>query len=201
MITIINYGMGNLRSVQKAFERLRFSAKVTSEAKDVRKAERLVLPGVGHFSHGMKNLINKGFDVEIKEAVLNKQTPLLGICLGMQLLTSFSEEGNTNGLGLINATTKQFVLPEGHKRPHMGWNIIHPMKPSVFSSALNGGDLLYFVHSYFVDCVQNEDRLFSTDYGVRFDSGFQHNNIIGFQFHPEKSHKTGLQLLKKFFEL
>jgi len=193
--------MGNLRSVQKAFERINVPVKVSSEAKDVRMAEKLVLPGVGHFAHGMKNLVSEGFDIEVKEAVLEKQTPILGICLGMQLLTRFSEEGNMNGLGLVNAITKQMMLPSGYKRPHMGWNTIHPVKPSAFSSTLNGSDLLYFVHSYCVKCEQKEDRLFSTEYGISFDSGFQHKNIIGFQFHPEKSHKLGLHILKKFAEL
>jgi len=197
MISIIDYGMGNLRSVQKAFERMDIKAKIISNPHDLRNADKILLPGVGHFENGITNLKELGFVDALKEEIIVKKKPILGICLGMQLMTSFSEEGNFEGLNFIEAQTQKFVL-NTLKIPHMGWNSIEIKKNSIFSNELNPDDLVYFVHSYFVRCKNDSDVLFKTNYGISFDSAFEKDNIIGFQFHPEKSHKTGLNLLKKF---
>lgn len=202
MIAIINYGMGNLRSVQKAFERLGLQADIVSDPGQLHKASKIILPGVGHFAKGMNNLRESGLADAIREEVLITQKPILGICLGMQLMTNSSEEGNCEGLCFLDAETVRF--PSGSnsfKIPHMGWNEIKPVKESSLLAGIDKKSLMYFVHSYFVKCHQEKDVLFSTDYGLPFDAGFEHKNIVGFQFHPEKSHKAGLQLLKNFLVL
>jgi imidazole glycerol-phosphate synthase subunit HisH len=201
MIFIIDYGMGNLRSVQKAFERIKVPVKVVNDPCCLSEADKILLPGIGHFVQGMKNLEQSGFADAIKEAVLVKQIPILGICLGMQLMTNQSEEGDFSGLGFINAKTIKFPPGIGIKIPHMGWNSIKFLKNSDLTAGIQQDTLVYFVHSYFVQCLHSEDRLFTTDYGVSFDSAFHHQNIIGFQFHPEKSHIIGLNLLKNFAKL
>lgn len=201
MISIIDYGMGNLRSVQKAFERISVSVKFVSDPSELSGAEKIILPGVGHFANGMKKLEESGLAEAIKEVVIVKKIPVLGICLGMQLMTNFSEEGELEGLCLVDAQTQKFPPDMGMKIPHMGWNSIQPQKNSLLFNEIQQDDLVYFVHSYYVTCANPGDRLFSTDYGISFDSAFQHEHIIGFQFHPEKSHGVGLQLLKNFSEI
>ena len=199
MITIIDYGMGNLHSVFKAFRRIGSEIVVSSDIKEIEKADKLILPGVGHFKKGMENLINNGIDKVIKARV-SEGVPLLGICLGMQLLTNFSEEGNVAGLGLIDAKTihfKNLEIDEELKIPHIGWNSISSIKENSILENCNN-EMFYFVHSYAVMCNNFEDILCITNYGTAFHSGFQKGNIIGVQFHPEKSHKAGLQLLRNF---
>lgn len=199
-IVIIDYGMGNLRSVQKAIERNNVRAVISNNASDLSSADKIILPGVGHFQQGMTNLNSSGFSDSIKEAVLLKKTPILGICLGMHLMTEFSEEGNVEGLGLINGEVKRF--PEGRlKIPHMGWNSICLASNSSLFPRLDPEESVYFVHSYYVKCHVRSDVLYQTIYGMSFDSAFEHENIIGFQFHPEKSHKTGIKLLERFSKI
>jgi imidazole glycerol-phosphate synthase subunit HisH len=197
MIVIIDYGMGNLRSVQKAFERINIKATITNNPDSLINADKILLPGVGHFANGMINLNKSGFTYAIKEAVIVKQIPILGICLGMQLLTEYSEEGYVEGLCLIQGVTRKF--PEMQLRiPHMGWNSINPIRESKLLEGIQIDNLVYFVHSYYVTCSNSSDIISQTEYGIKFDSAFEHEGITGFQFHPEKSHKTGLQLLKNF---
>jgi imidazole glycerol-phosphate synthase subunit HisH len=199
MLVIIDYGMGNLHSVYKAFRRIGADVLVTGQVKDIEKADKLVLPGVGHFKKGMENLIQKGLDLIIKEKAA-KQTPMIGICLGMQLLTNYSEEGNVGGLSLIDATTihfKNWGIENKYKIPHIGWNTIDCAGSSSVLKGLHN-EVMYFVHSYAVRCNNLTEVICSTNYGVDFHSGFQKDNIIGVQFHPEKSHKAGLELLKNF---
>jgi|WetSurSiteA1Bulk_404760.scaffolds.fasta_scaffold00253_13 imidazole glycerol-phosphate synthase subunit HisH len=189
--------MGNLRSVQKAFERINIKATITNDPDSLINADKILLPGVGHFSSGMKNLNKSGFSSAIREAVIEKKIPILGICLGMQLLTEYSEEGYAEGLCLIKGVTRKF--PEMKlKIPHMGWNSINPIQTSNLFEGIQIDDLVYFVHSYYVTCYNSSDVISQTEYGIKFDSAFEHEGIAGFQFHPEKSHKTGLQLLKNF---
>ena len=201
MIAIIDYGMGNLRSVQKAFERLKIDIRIISNPDDLKGADKIILPGVGHFKKGMENLTNQGWVEELKNQILINKKPILGICLGMQLMTKYSAEGSVNGLGYIDATTNLFTFPETKlKIPHMGWNeIIVSIKQEVFPIEIDRL-LMYFVHSFYVQCNNPDDVLFKTNYGITFDAGFMHENIFGFQFHPEKSHKHGLNLLKNFAE-
>ena len=201
MVTIIDYGMGNLRSVQKIFERLNVNAMITDKHSEIQKAKKLLLPGVGHFGNGMKKLKEKGFVELLSEKVVNDNTPIMGICLGMQLMTNHSEESDENGLGWIDATTKKFSFEKGQlKIPHMGWNTLLTSKESLLGNGIIPDDLFYFVHSYYVSCNDTEDILFKSEYGNQFVSGFQKNHIIGVQFHPEKSHRSGLKLIQNFID-
>jgi glutamine amidotransferase len=200
MIAIINYGMGNLRSVEKAFLGLKIPVCVTSDAGEISAASKLVLPGVGHFYTGMENLKKSGLERMLIEEVLGKRKPVLGICLGMQLMTDWSEEGDAAGLGWVAGRTQKFRFEKemGLKVPHIGWNTVELTQPE---SALFGGyshEAFYFVHSYFITCDNVQEIFGTTRYGVEFVSAFRKENIWGTQFHPEKSHDAGLRILKKF---
>lgn len=201
-IILIDYGLGNHRSVQKAFNRIGIDCVVSNNLLEITEAPKLLLPGVGHFSNGMAKLREYKLIEALNEAVLVKKIPILGICLGMQLMTSFSEEGNENGLSWINATTRKL----GHsiqqlKIPHMGWNNLIINETSQLFKGITEKDLFYFVHSYYVNCNNQNDVAGKTSYGNKFDSSFQHENIFGCQFHPEKSHDAGLKILKNFSNL
>jgi glutamine amidotransferase len=198
MICIVDYGLGNLRSVQKACESLKNRAEIISTPSELKKYEFIILPGVGHFGNAMKKLKDKGWDKAIVDAVLGDQKKILGICLGMQLMTNSSEESiDIEGLSLIDAETYRF--PVSHlKVPHMGWNTVDFKKNSILGDGINKNDMYYFVHSYFIRCNNPNDVLCKSTYGISFDSAFESKNIFGFQFHPEKSHRSGLNLLNNF---
>lgn len=199
MITIIDYGLGNLRSVQKAFERCNVIVKISSKPGDIKNAEKLLLPGVGHFAEGMRNIKEYGILDAMNIAVLENKTPIMGICLGMQLMTDYSEEGNCKGLGWISGKTKKFNFEtNGLKIPHMGWNNLLINNNSTIFKGISQQQFFYFVHSYYVTCESKSHILAETDYGGNFVSSFNHNNIYGCQFHPEKSHDAGLLLIKNF---
>ena len=199
MITVIDYGMGNLRSVQKAFERIRVPVKISANVDEIIKADKLVLPGVGHFQQGIINLTERGLFRALNEVVLERKKPILGICLGMQLMTEFSEEGNCEGFGWIKAKTKKFSFQgNGLKIPHMGWNNFSLINGNSLLEGINIDTFFYFVHSYYVSCSDENDILTETYYGNKFVSSFNKENIYGCQFHPEKSHDSGLSLLKNF---
>jgi glutamine amidotransferase len=177
-------------------------AQISSDPSEIVNAERLILPGVGHFQHGMEQLQQLGLIEVLQKVVLEDKKPILGICLGMQLLTKHSEEGNIDGLGFINAQTIKFKQDDSKlKIPHMGWNTVEYKKESYLRNDISLDPRYYFVHSYFVECNNTADVLCTTNYGAEFVSGFQHNNIFGLQFHPEKSHKFGMQLLANFCKL
>lgn len=202
MIVIIDYGMGNLRSVQKAFERIRVTAAISSDQNDIKTAEKLVLPGVGHFERGIANLKDRGLLELLNEQVQDKKKPILGICLGMQLMTEFSEEGNCNGFGWLKAKTQKFSFrANGLKIPHMGWNNLFIKNSDTIFKNITADNFFYFVHSYYVSCENENNILAETNYGNKFVSSFQKENIFGCQFHPEKSHDSGLQILKSFSEM
>jgi glutamine amidotransferase len=201
MISVVNCGIGNIRSVLKAFKRLKVRVQTVSTPSDLSKAKKILLPGVGHFSRAMNRLGKTGFASAIKENVLVKKTPILGICLGMQLMTRYSAEGEVEGLQLVNAETIKLSSDNGIKIPHMGWNVIKPEKKSYLYDEIDPQSQFYFVHSYYVKCNNPEDKLFTTVYGIDFDSGFQRKHILGVQFHPEKSHEAGLQLLNNFAKM
>lgn len=193
--------MGNLRSINKAFERSNIKTMISAKKEDIDKADKLILPGVGHFGTGMKNLHN----LDIIELLLKKITidkiPILGICLGLQLFTQSSEEGNVDGLGLIDAKTTRFDFTDkcdNLKVPHMGWNTVQIKKENKLLDSVNNEELFYFVHSYHIKCNDKDDVLTSTIYGYEFTSGIQKDNIYGTQFHPEKSHSAGLKILQNF---
>ncbi|MBN1213871.1 MAG: imidazole glycerol phosphate synthase subunit HisH [Candidatus Lokiarchaeota archaeon] len=202
MITIIDYGMGNLRSVQKAFERIRVKAIITSREDDILNADKIILPGVGHFERGFANLKKLGIFEILNSAVIEKKIPILGICLGMQLMTEYSEEGNCEGLGWIKGKTRKFNFQiKKLKIPHMGWNNLNIKRENNLTHNIDNNDFFYFVHSYFVTCDDENDIISETSYGERFVSSFQRDNIYGCQFHPEKSHDAGLQVLRNFAEI
>ena len=199
MICIIDYGMGNLRSVEKAFLRLKTDVKISNKTEDIQKASKLVLPGIGHFAKGMENLFQlKLVDVLNKEVLENKKI-VLGICLGMQLMTDHSEEGDCNGLGWIAG--KSLLFNDSKlKIPHMGWNTIHIEQQHPVLENTELSDDFYFAHSYYVHCKKKENILCTTEYGIPFHSGIIENNIIGLQFHLEKSHSAGLKIIQNFID-
>ncbi len=200
MTTIINYNLGNPVSIQNMIRHIGGGeVRISSNLADIASADRLILPGVGNFEHGMKQLHALGLVDSLTEQVLVKKKPILGICLGMQLLTKHSEEGNADGLGFVDATTKKFEFQDPSlKIPHMGWNTVSYQKQSTLTAELTEQMRYYFVHSYYVDCAEPSDILCTTEYGLSFVSGFQHGHIFGLQFHPEKSHKFGMELLANF---
>lgn len=202
MVTIIDYGMGNLGSVANMIKRIGHQSEITSDISSILSAKKIILPGVGNFDKAMQNIKSLGLYDIIKEKAINKKTPFLGICLGMQLLCRKSEEGDNPGLGLIDAEVKRFSFNEGQKQkiPHMGWNMVKLHKENLLFLNMYEYPRFYFVHSYHVVCNELNDVLTTTHYGYDFHSSFAHSNIIGVQFHPEKSHKFGILLLKNFVE-
>jgi glutamine amidotransferase len=200
MIAIIDYGMGNLHSVLKAFERVNAKAVITSNLEIIEKSDKLVLPGVGYFKQGMDNLKRLKLIDALNKKVISKKTPILGICLGMQLLSDFSEEGNAEGLGWTKGSTIKFNLESKFRIPHMGWNSLNIKKESKLFNGLKENDLFYFVHSYHVVPKENQNVLSITNYGNFFVSAIEKDNIFGVQFHPEKSHDSGLKIIKNFVE-
>jgi len=205
MITIIDYGMGNLRSVQKAFEKFCSNVVVSASANDILKADKIVLPGVGAFKTAMDELKKRGLIDPIKKSI-EKGRPFLGICLGLQLLFSESEEGGRiKGLDVIKGKVKRFKRKDGLKIPHMGWNSIETQRhKDTMTQVLDGvdsGSYMYFVHSYYVAPKDKDVILCETDYGRNFTSGVRKDNVYGFQFHPEKSQAAGLKIVENFVNL
>lgn len=203
MIIIVNYGLGNLSSVLNMITKAGGQATIVSDPNILTEADKIILPGVGAFDHGMSNLHNNGWINALNEAVLVNQVPILGICLGMQLMCKSSEEGILPGLGWIDADVKRFKLPAESvlKIPHMGWNTVDIAKPNPLISDKEGEQRFYFVHSYHAVCKNPLDVLATSYHGYEITSAFSHNNVYGVQFHPEKSHRFGMALLKKFIEL
>ncbi|MBW7840882.1 MAG: imidazole glycerol phosphate synthase subunit HisH [Chitinophagaceae bacterium] len=200
-ITIIDYGVGNLRSIQNMLKKIGIDVKISGRAEDIQSAEKLILPGVGHFDYGMQHLCESGLVGILNDEVLIKKKPILGICLGVQLLTQSSEEGNEKGLGWIKGKTVAFDrnrLSSGQKIPHMGWAEINAYVQSKLFTAMYDDPRFYFVHSYHLQLDYPEDVLAQAHYGYDFAAGIEHENIVGVQFHPEKSHKFGMKLLENF---
>jgi glutamine amidotransferase len=201
MIVIVDYGMGNLRSVEKALIRLGQTPIVSNSIEKILQANKLILPGVGHFKQGMENLYKLNLIDILNKKVLLQKTPVLGICLGMQLMTKFSEEGNTDGLGWLDSYTKKFEFQnKSLKVPHMGWNTLKIKKQSSIVNGISDVDIFYFVHSFFVSCTNTEDIVTTTNYGVEFVSVIQKDNLFATQFHPEKSHEAGLRIIENFLK-
>lgn len=199
MIAIIDYGMGNLRSVQKGFEKVGYPAEIVRDPKDILNAPAVVLPGVGAFGDAMANLREAGMVDAILEFVKTGK-PFLGICLGLQLMFEASEEfGQHQGLGIFPGRVRLF--PPGLKVPHIGWNQIEIQKESPILQGIDNLSAFYFVHSYYVDPANDEVITTLTDYGVKYTSIASKDNIFGIQFHPEKSSTLGLKILKNFGEL
>lgn len=203
MITVIDYGAGNIGSVLNMIKHVGGMAEVARDAAGVLAASKILLPGVGSFDNAMTRLAALDL-VEPLKARAAKGIPFLGICLGMQLLANGSEEGSMAGLGLIAGQVRRFRF-EGEaaalKIPHMGWNRATPVVGHPLTHGLGADARFYFVHSYYFDCENPEDALLQSIYGLSFTSGVQRGNVIGLQFHPEKSHRYGMQLIKNFVGL
>ncbi len=202
-VAIIDYGLGNHFSVQKKMNRLGYDVFTTNEIDIIQQSDKIILPGVGHFGKAMENLHQLNLIETLNEEVLEKNKPILGICLGMQLMASHSEEGNTEGLNWFDATVEKFKISDQlkYKVPHTGWNQVNIAKKSNLLHNINNLSEFYFVHAYHFNCKDETDVLCRTDYESNFVSAVEHNNIFGVQFHPEKSHNVGMQLLKNFVEL
>jgi len=199
MIGIIDYGMGNVGSVESMINYLGcHKTKIIKKKSELLLVDKLILPGVGTFDNGMKNLKDYGLLDELNKQVLNNKKPILGICLGMQLLMDKSEEGKLGGLGWIKGDCKKFkFVDKSLKVPHMGWNVASP----ITNELCDNNSRFYFVHSYYVECIEKDNIMLKTNYGIEFVSGVSKDNIFGVQFHPEKSHKYGMDLMEKFINL
>ena len=200
MITIINYGMGNLGSVQNMLKRIGVKSIISSDINEIEKAEKILLPGVGAFDAAISKIDELNLRPVLTFMAKEKKVPFLGICLGMQLLTDSSEEGVLKGLNFVPAKTIKFKFPENSdlKIPHMGWNLVTKKTESVLTKNFTNEFRFYFVHSYHVKCDNPINSILTTNYGYEFDSAIQNENVFGAQFHPEKSHKYGMQLLSNF---
>ena len=199
-IVIIDYGMGNIGSIINMFKYLGIDALVSSDNEMISSADKLILPGVGNFDRAVENINSLNLNETIKEMALVKKVPFLGICLGMQLMCKESEEGNLPGLSLVDALVKKFNFSKesNMKVPHMGWDYIDIQKESTIMHDLDNKSKFYFVHSYFVSCQDVSDVLTYTTYGKEFVSSFEKDNIVGVQFHPEKSHQNGINIFHNF---
>lgn len=202
MIAILDYGIGNVGSILNMLKHIDVEAIITHNSDAIDAADKLILPGVGSFDSGMKKLADSNLVDVIRKHVLQKNKHLLGICLGMQMLGRRSEEGVLPGLDLIPFDCIRFRLDSPTlKIPHMGWDIVKTVQSDPVVDNLIGLQRFYFVHSYHAVCDNPEDVLFSCDYGYEFPAAVKHGNVYGFQFHPEKSHKFGMALLKNFASL
>ena len=200
MIAIIDYGVGNLRSVEKAMHFIGLKAEITSDPDTARRADAVILPGVGAYSDAIKSLIKHGMADVVREAV-NQNKPFLGICLGMQLLFDYSEEGgNVKGLGLFEGAIKSLPVSSGLKVPHMGWNLLK-VKDSPLFKGLPDKPYVYFVHSFYLEAKDRQLVAATCNYGVEFDAAIGRGNVFATQFHPEKSGEIGLTILKNWASL
>jgi glutamine amidotransferase len=202
-IIIIDYGMGNLRSVYNKFKKLEIPCRISCSANDIENAAKLILPGVGHFSTAMNNLNKLGIINLLNKKVLIDKIPILGICLGAQLFAKSSHEGNVQGLGWLDASVEKFTVSDKikYKIPHIGWNSIQFESRNKLDSGLEESDYFYFVHSYHLICSNIADIWMKSEYDYKFISAIRKDNIYGTQFHPEKSHDSGLKIFQNFSEL
>jgi len=204
MIVIIDYGLGNLNAFVNVFEKHDIPVKIAKQANDLEGATKIILPGVGAFDEAMIKLNESGMRAKLDELVCEKKLPVIGICVGMQILAKSSEEGILPGLGYIDGVVKKFDVSTFVQKthlPHMGWNDIQTKKGHHLFNGLDNEPLFYFLHSYYFECNNANDSIASATYGDEFVCAVNHENVYGVQFHPEKSHHYGVQLLKNFAEL
>lgn len=204
MIAIVDYGLGNIRAFANVYKALEMPFLIASKTDDLKQASKIILPGVGAFDQAMELLQGSGMRESLDDLVLKRELPVLGICVGMQMLAHSSEEGKLPGLGWIDGVVKKFDtshLLHKTRLPHMGWNQINPKKENKLFHELSDGSRFYFLHSYYFQCHHEKDTAAETDYGDLFSSAVNSGNIYGVQFHPEKSHRNGIQLLKNFGNL
>jgi len=204
MIAIIDYGVGNIRAFANIYKKLGVPLIIAKTADDLIGAKKLILPGVGAFDHAMDQLQKSGMRAFLDDMVIKEQIPVIGICVGMQMLAKSSDEGKLDGLGWIDASVKKFDESEIRFKthlPHMGWNDIKLVRENKILKGLEKDAKFYFLHSYYFHCNQSEDVIAEADYGIEFSCAINKNNVYGVQFHPEKSHEYGIQLLKNFSDL
>ena len=203
MIGIIDYGVGNIKAFTNIYKNLNIPFKIVKDISEFENITKLILPGVGSFDHAMTSLQNSGMREKLDELVLEKKIPVIGICVGMQMLAKSSEEGTLNGLGWIDGIVKKFDKSKINNAPlpHMGWNNLKIEKKNKIFDNLEENPRYYFLHSYYFECENKEDVIATATYGEKFDCMINHKNIYGIQCHPEKSHHNGMQLLKNFGEL
>jgi glutamine amidotransferase len=204
MIGIVDYGLGNVRALANVYKNANLPLMICSTAEDLARPTRIVLPGVGAFDHAIELLNQSGMRQALDQRVLRDKTPVLGICVGMQIMAHQSEEGQAAGLGWIDGVVKKIDCSKLKRRPglpHMGWNDVTPRKPTALFKELEAGAVFYFLHSYYFLCFHESDVIAETDYGGTFASAVNSANVFGIQFHPEKSHRYGTRLLKNFAQL
>lgn len=204
MITIIDYGVGNINAFVNVYKRVNVQTKIAKTVADLEDATKIILPGVGHFDYAMSELIKSGMREKLDELVLVKKVPVIGICVGMQMMGKSSDEGTMEGLGWIDATIKKFDetrIKQITRLPHMGWNDVQPAVVHPLFIGLENDALFYFLHSYYFECQNDADILATSEYGGQFTCAAHHENVYGIQFHPEKSHHYGETLLHNFAKL
>lgn len=204
MITLINYGSGNIHAIANIYKRLNIPYCITNDPKELLSAQKLVLPGVGDFDETMMLLNDLGIKDVLNEMVLIKKVPILGVCVGMQILGNSSEEGFLDGFGWIKGQVKKIDVTKLTTKPHlphMGWNTITVKRENSLFDNVVPDNGFYFLHSYYFDCDNTADVLATANYGEEFASAINHENVYGFQFHPEKSHQNGIELFKNFANL
>ncbi|WP_222535562.1 imidazole glycerol phosphate synthase subunit HisH [Pedobacter polysacchareus] len=204
MIALIDYGVGNIRAFTNIYKQLNLPIKIAKSEDDLIDVTKIILPGVGAFDHAMDQLNHSGMRQRLDDLVLKQAVPVVGICVGMQMLANSSDEGKSAGLGWINASVKKFdesKISYSTHLPHMGWNDIKSVKRSPILEGLEKDAKFYFLHSYYFHCNDLENTIATTDYGIEFCCAVNKDNIYGVQFHPEKSHQFGIQLLNNFAKL
>jgi glutamine amidotransferase len=204
VIAIIDYGLGNIRAFANIFKRLNIPVVIATVSSQLAVATKFILPGVGAFDHAMERLEASGMHGALNDAVVGERRPVLGVCVGMQMLAQSSEEGQRAGLGWVSGSVRRLRFPDVSRQrilPHMGWNTVRPVAGNPLFAGLGTDALFYFLHSYYFECHDPQNAIASADYAGAFTCAIQSGNIYGVQFHPEKSHHNGIQLLQNFARL